>query len=238
MVLAAGRGTRLGASAAGRPKPMIPLAGRPILEHTIRWLRAGGVRDVVINLHHQADEIRGHFGDGTALGVDITYSFEPTLLGTAGALVPVSEQFTSTFLVVYGDNFFDCDLARLLATHRRGGGLGTMALWEWPQVSQSGIARLEPDGRIAEFTEKPPADRAFSPLINAGLLVWEPGVLRYIPRAEPSDFSRDVIPAALAAGERLDGYVMRDPELLLWIDRPEDYERARQVAERRLAVSP
>jgi NDP-sugar pyrophosphorylase family protein len=237
MVLAAGRGTRLGEVAAGRAKPMIPLAGKPILEHTLTWLGQAGVRDVVVNLHHRADQIRAHFGDGARFGVHITYSIEVSLLGTAGALMPWCDRFTSTFLVVYGDNFFVCDLKRLLGTHRRHGGLGTMALWAWPEVSQSGIARLDADDRIVEFSEKPLADGAVSPLINAGLLVWEPEVFRYIPTVPPADFSRDVVPQVLAAEERLYGYVMEDPELLLWIDRPEDYARAERELAARRAVS-
>src|SRR5881296_326289 len=114
MVLAAGRGARLGSMTETKPKPMIAIAGRPILEHTVAWLRDSGISDIIVNLHHHADQIRTHFGDGSTLGVNISYSSEPSLLGTAGALKPVRHVFTSTFLVVYGDNFFHCDLARFL----------------------------------------------------------------------------------------------------------------------------
>ena len=236
MVLAAGRGTRLGKLTSDVPKPMIPLAEKPILEHTIAWLKRSGIVEIVINLHHQGDQIRAHFGDGSRLGVTISYSFEPTLLGTAGALRPVRDQFTSTFLVVYGDNFFQCNFDRFVEQHRRGGGIGTMALYERSDVSQSGVARLAEDGRIIDFVEKPAREKTFGSLVNAGLLLWEPEVFRYLPDEGLVDFSRDVIPAAIAAGERLYGYVMRPPEMLLWIDRPEDLISAQRVARERLVA--
>jgi NDP-sugar pyrophosphorylase family protein len=226
MVLAAGRGTRLGPLTEARPKPMMPLGGRPILQNTLELLGRAGIRDVIINLHHHGDQIRSHFGDGGGCGVRITYSEEPILQGTAGALRPFRDVLTSTFLVVYGDNFFRCDLERLVEGHCRRRGLGTMALWEWPDATQSGIARLDGESRIVEFLEKPPPDTMFSPLINAGLLVWEPEVFRYIANQGPVDFSRDVVPRVLAAGERVHGHVLRDPELLLWVDTPEDFQRA------------
>lgn len=237
MVLAAGRGARLGSMTDTGPKPMIAIAGKPILEHTVTWLRDSGISDIVINLHHHADQIRAHFGDGSALGARIAYSFEPSLLGTAGALRPVRQAFASTFLVVYGDNFFSCDLDRFLAAHRRHGGIGTMALYEWPNATQSGVARLDEDSRIVEFVEKPPAGRAPSALINAGLLLWEPEVFRFIPGEGPADFARDVVPRILRNGGRLYGHVMREPELLLWIDTPEDYARAQARARERLGAA-
>lgn len=237
MVLAAGQGSRLGTITSEIPKPMIPLAGKPILEHTIAWLRRSGVVEIVVNLHHQGDHIRAHFGDGSRLGVSISYSFEPTLLGTAGALRPVRNHFTSTFLVVYGDNFFQCNFDRFVDQHRHGGGIGTMALYERSDVSQSGVARLAEDGTIIEFIEKPARGSAVGSLVNAGLLLWEPEVFRYLPDEQPVDFSRDVIPSVIAAGERIHSYVMSPPELLLWIDRPEDLIEAQRVARERLVTS-
>lgn len=237
MVLAAGRGTRLGSMTTARPKPMIPIAGKPILEHTITWLRDSGITEIVVNLHHHADQIRSHFGDGCRLGVNISYSPEPSLLGTAGALRPVRDTFSSTFLVVYGDNFFRCDFPRLLAAHRAHRGIGTMALYEWPNATESGVVRIDGDLRVVEFVEKPAAGSAFSHLINAGLLLWEPEVFRFIPADGPADFSRDVIPRIMGEGGRLYGHVLRDPELLLWVDTPEDYARAQRQASERLAAS-
>ena len=101
MILSAGEGTRLRPLTERIPKPMIPIAGRPILEHNIRLLAKHGIRELVINLHHCPDVVTDYFGDGHAWGVSITYSYEPVLLGTAGAVKKVEALFDSTFLVVY-----------------------------------------------------------------------------------------------------------------------------------------
>lgn len=237
MMLSAGRGTRLGDLTSDIPKPMIPLAGKPILEHNVDWLRHSGVSDLVINLHHRGDRIQAHFGDGSRFGVNITYSFEPTLLGTAGAMRPVRHHFTSTFVVVYADNLLRCNFDRFLEAHRRGGGLGTMALHERSDVARSGVARVEADGRIVDFVEKPEHPENLGTFVNAGLLLWEPDVFRYIGDEGAPDFSRDVIPNVIGAGERLHSYVMRSPdEMLLWIDRPEDLAAAQRIARERLVT--
>lgn len=112
-----------------------------------------------------------------------------------------------------------------------------MALYERSDVSQSGVARLAEDGTIIEFIEKPARGSAVGSLVNAGLLLWEPEVFRYLPDEQPVDFSRDVIPSVIAAGERIHSYVMSPPELLLWIDRPEDLIEAQRVARERLVTS-
>jgi NDP-sugar pyrophosphorylase family protein len=233
MVLAAGRGTRLGAMAKVTPKPMIPLAGKPILEHTLQWLQKSGIRDVVINLHHQGEQIRSYFADGSSWGLRLVYSAERSLRGTAGALLPVRDHFTETFLVVYGDNFFDCDFARLIVAHRRRGGIGTMVLHERADAAQSGMARLDRDSRIIEFVEKPGEARTFGRLVNAGLLVLEPTIFEHIPPDRPSDFSYEIIPRLLRARVPLYGYVMREPEFVLGVDTPSDYASTRvRAAER------
>jgi NDP-sugar pyrophosphorylase family protein len=101
-VLAAGEGSRLRPLTEHVPKPMIDLFGYPLLEYNVRMLVSAGVRELIINLHYLPDVVRDHFGDGSAFGAKITYSFEPTLLGTAGALNPVRERLTEPFLLVYG----------------------------------------------------------------------------------------------------------------------------------------
>jgi NDP-sugar pyrophosphorylase family protein len=111
-----------------------------------------------------------------------------------------------------------------------------MALYERSDVSQSGVARVAEDGTILEFVEKPAPNTIPSKLVNAGLLLWEPEVFRYLHGEDAVDFSRDVIPAALAAGEHLQGYVMKPPERLLWIDRPEDLAEAKRAARQRVVA--
>jgi NDP-sugar pyrophosphorylase family protein len=204
---------------------MLDVAGRPILEHNVRMLVGAGVTDIAMNLHHRGDVIREHFGDGAQFGARIRYSEEPELRGTAGALVPIIDYFTSTFLIVFGDNLTTCDVPRLIATHRAAGAVATVAVFHREDTSASGVAELAHDGTIVRFVEKPKPGESDSTWVNAGIIVAEPELLEFVARDRPSDMGRDVLPAMLAADRRLAAYRMS--ERLWWIDTPEDYARTR-----------
>lgn len=156
LVLAAGRSTRIAAVAAGRPKPLLDVAGRSLLEWSLRWLASHGVGRVWINLHHEADAIRAAIGSGDWLGLDIRYSPESTLLGTAGAWRRLHPAWPSTSLVVYGDNLMRFDLERLLHAHRENGTRMTVALFDPARHAHTaacgGVARVA-DGRVTAFHE-------------------------------------------------------------------------------------
>ena len=201
---------------------MIPIRGRPILEHNVRMLARYGVDEVVINLHHRGDAIRGHFGDGARFGVRIDYAEEPILLGTAGALNAVRGRFREPFFLIYGDNLTTCRLDRLRARHPAD-AVATVALFERADVAQSGVAALDAHERITAFVEKPAPGTEPSHWVSAGVMVLAPEIFAFIPSVGSSDIGRDVLPAALAAGRRVEGYRM--DERLWWIDSPADYER-------------
>lgn len=204
------------------PKPMIRVGSAPILEHNIRLLRKHGIRDVAINLHHQPDVIRDYFRDGRDFGVSIRYSYEPQLLGTAGALSPLRDFFSGRFLVMYGDNLSDCDLSRLLQCHAAKQVICTVALFHRENVSQSGVADIGADGFLRGFVEKPLQELAPSHWVSAGILACEPEILDWIPPGGPSDFGRDILPALIQSGHRVAPYLMN--EQLLWIDSPQDHD--------------
>jgi len=228
MILAAGEGTRLRALTERMPKPMIAIGGRPILEHSIRLLARHGIRELVINLHHYPEAVTGYFGDGHPWGVSITYSYEPVLRGTAGAVKEVESFFDSTFLVIYGDNLTTCDLTQLCAYHKEKGAVGTVTIFGRDNPTASGIVGLDENDRITRFLEKPKPHQVFSCWVNAGLLVLEPEVFRYIPAERPSDFGCDILPTLIAAGHALYGYRMS--EGLWWIDTLEDYHHVEKLA--------
>lgn len=227
LLLAAGLGTRLRPAVDSLPKAMVPVGGTPLLERTVCWLRDSGVRDLAINLHHMPTEITAHFGDGNAFGVEIRYSFEPELLGTAGALLPLKDwlrEGDEAFLVVYGDNLISLDLAQARDTHARVGAVATVALFEREDVSASGVAELADDGAIVRFVEKPQVGQTSSNWVSAGFLVCDPSLLDAL---EPgaSDFGRDVLPLLIDSGRRVHSYLMGAGETLGWIDTPEDLRR-------------
>lgn len=229
MILAAGEGTRLRPLTERCPKPMLPVAGRPVLEHTLAWLHRYGIREVAVNLHHLPDVIRDHLGDGSRFGVRITYSFEEQLLGTAGAVRRLKDFFNETFIVVYGDVLTDLDLAALWRFHQAHGGVGTVALYRVRNPTACGLVELDWDGRIVRFLEKPRSEEVFTNLANAGVYVLEPEVIAHIPSEGAPDFGRDVFPALLQRGLVLYGYIIPATTRLIDIGSPEHYRLAREL---------
>lgn len=229
MLLAAGLGTRLRPLTYSVSKCMIPIAGRPLLEHNVGVLRSYGVTDLVINLHHLPQTVMNHFGDGSGLGIRITYSVEPELLGTAGAVKKVEQFFDGPFFVWYGDNLSTCRLDRLWQFHQSKRGVATIALHYREDPTRSGIVELDENDRVTRFLEKPRPDQVFSHWVNAGILALEPEVLESIPKEGVADFGRDVFPALLKRDSAIFGYRMAEDESLWWIDAMEDLARVEQA---------
>jgi len=227
LLLAAGAGQRLGNITDQTPKPMLEVSGSPILEHNIRLLAHYGIQDLVVNLHHLPETISDYFGDGKNWGVNIQYSYEPELLGTAGAAKKFENYFDDTFMVFYGDNLTTCSLDKLQITHGEKGGAGVIALFHREDTQNSGIAQIDSDHRIHKFVEKPSPDQEFSKWVNAGILIFEPVILDLVPEGVSSDFSRDIIPAALKKGMPIYGYTMTED--LWWVDTPADLKRVRKL---------
>jgi len=202
IILAAGAGTRLRPLTDNCPKPMLPIAGQPLLAHTLAWLQAQGVREAALNLHHVPSVVREGLGDGAAWGVALRYSYEPELLGTAGAVRAIDERFPGwidqTFVLVYGDMLLSLDLGELLALHRQAGATLTMALKRTTTPQSQGMVELGANERVLRFVEKP-ATWDSGNLANAGVYLCEPRVLDDIP-AGVSDFGHNIIPALLARG--------------------------------------
>ncbi len=198
MIMAAGIGTRLRPLTDLVPKPMAPIVNKPALYHILRLLSRHGLREVIINLHHLPEAITGYFGDGTALGMDIRYSFEPELLGTAGG-VRNNAAFLSpdTFLVVSGDALTDIDLTGLINAHRRHGSIATMAVKEVGDPSLYGVVVTDDEDRVVGFQEKPRLEEARSRLCNCGIYVFEPEIMTHIQSAGFDDFGRRVFPDLL-----------------------------------------
>jgi mannose-1-phosphate guanylyltransferase len=236
LILAAGKGTRLGSLTADYPKPMLPVGGQPLLAHHIQWLRSHGVTAIAINLHHAADVIRDYFGDGTGYGTKITYSYEPELLGTAGAAKRLERFLDERFAVVYGDVFTNVDLTGLAAFHAQKladaharAGL-TMSLYRVLNPTECGLVDVDENGRVLRFVEKPPADQVSTDLANSGLLICDPELLCGVPVDTVYDFGRDLLPALLEKRRPVMGCPLRDGEYVIDIGTPSGYLRAQQLA--------
>jgi mannose-1-phosphate guanylyltransferase len=231
VILAAGRGTRLGSLGEGRPKCMLPIAGKPLLQHTIEAMSRFGIRNIAINLCHRPEIVMDHFDDGSAWGVKIRYSLEDEPLGTAGGVRRAASHFDGPFFVWYGDNLSSCDLARLYAFHTAKRGIGSIALHRHPNPPAASIVELDGDQRIVRFLEKPRPEEVFEGWANAAIYVLEPQVLEAIPDDGTPDFGRDVFPSLLRQGERLYGYRLLGDEDMWWIDTPQDLERVQTLME-------
>lgn len=202
LLLAAGEGTRLRPHTADRPKPMVPIAGVPMIDFALAWLARNGISDVAINLHYKPERLVAHVGSGERYGLQVTYSREVELLGSAGALAPLRSYFAEAaeFVVLYGDILTDFALENALRRHRAAGADLTIVLTTVDDPTRAGIAELSRDGRIHRFVEKPASHEVFSSWANAGVYVCGPRVLDFVKESEPQDFGKHVIPAMIAAG--------------------------------------
>jgi NDP-sugar pyrophosphorylase family protein len=227
MILAAGEGTRLRPLTLDRPKPMLPVAGRPLLEHIIAWLRHYRITRIAMNLHHCPRVVMDHFGSGKNFGVDITYSVEEEILGTAGGAKRLSPFLDETFVLVYGDVLTDFDLGALIDFHRSRPPVPhlTISLYHVPNPWDCGIVGLDEQARILRFVEKPKKEDVFSDLASTGVLVVDHELLQHVPAGRFSDFGHDVLPALLRSDVPLHGWIIPDSAYLVDVGSPDRYER-------------
>ncbi len=192
MVLAAGLGTRLKPLTFEIPKPMVPVLDRPVMAHIVGMLQRQGFDDLIANLHHYPDTIRGYFGDR------LTYRFEDELLGTAGGVRNVADFFGDDLVVVVsGDALTDLDLNELVSRHRSSGGIGTLTVKNVDNTREYGVVLHDDDGRITGFQEKPDPAEALSELANCGIYCFSPEIFDYFPDDDPVDWADDVFPVLL-----------------------------------------
>lgn len=207
VIMAGGEGTRLRPLTSNQPKPMLPMANRPMMEHVVTLLRRHGFTDIVVTVAFMANAIRNYFGDGAELGVRITYATEDTPLGTAGSVANARHLLDEPFVVISGDVLTDIDVSEVVDFHRKRGSMATLALKAVDDPLEFGIVITQPDGAIERFLEKPTWGQVFSDTINTGVYVLEPEIFDFIEEGRSVDFSGEVFPAVLEAGRPIYGYV-------------------------------
>jgi mannose-1-phosphate guanylyltransferase / phosphomannomutase len=206
--MAGGEGTRLRPMTANQPKPMLPVANRPILEHVLRLLKRHGFEETIVTVQFLAALVRNYFGDGEEFGMSLQYATEEMPLGTAGSVRNAEDALRDEpFLVISGDALTDMDLTALVDFHKEKGALVTAGLARMPNPLEFGIVITQEDGRIQRFLEKPTWGQVFSDTVNTGLYVMEPEVLAEVPPGEMADWSSDVFPRLLERGAPLYGYI-------------------------------
>jgi mannose-1-phosphate guanylyltransferase / phosphomannomutase len=208
VVMAGGEGTRLRPLTSNQPKPMVPIVGKPCMEHILELLREHGMTDIVVTVAFLPQAIRGYFGTGESLAMQIAYSVEESPLGTAGSVRLAANQLDETFLVISGDALCDVDLSALIAFHRDHDAAVTIGLKSVDNPLEFGIVVTDDEGRVERFLEKPSWGQVFSDTINTGIYVLEPEVLRHVPTGRPYDFSKELFPYLLEMGRPIYGYAM------------------------------
>jgi mannose-1-phosphate guanylyltransferase/phosphomannomutase len=209
VVMAGGEGTRLRPLTSNQPKPMVPIAGKPCMEHILELLKQHGMTDVTVTVAFLPQAIRSYFGNGDALGIDLSYSVEESPLGTAGSVrLAARELGDDSFLVISGDALCDVDLSRLVEFHHERDAAVTIGLISVANPLEFGIVVTDEEGRIERFLEKPSWSQVFSDTINTGIYVLSPEVMRHVPTDRPYDFSKELFPLLLEMGRPMYGFVL------------------------------
>lgn len=203
VVLAAGKGTRLGEWGRRSAKALIPLADKPILFWNLELIARAGAKRVFINLHHLGDQIRAAAGDGKKFGLEIEYFPEESLLGTAGALVPMRERISDTFAMLFADNLIETDLAALVEGHRQSGAALTVTTYEPEEPWTMGVVVRRADGSLQAVIEKPPRESCPSREVLASVFVARRSAIDSIA-PPPTAIAPDWIDALLGKGLRIE----------------------------------
>ena len=214
VLLVGGPGTRLQPLTDNKPKSIVPVLNRPVLEHTLAYLKQYGVEDVILTLNYLPEAIQDYFGDGKRCGVKLTYCIEKEPLGTAGAVKNAEAYLDSSFFVLNGDLFTDMNLADLLAFHREKKAKATISLTWVDNPSAFGVVETDADCRVKRFIEKPPLAEATTHWINAGTYILEPEVLEQIPAGRHHMFEKGLFPRLLEIGKPVYGYEFKG----YWLD--------------------
>jgi mannose-1-phosphate guanylyltransferase/phosphomannomutase len=201
VILAGGRGTRLGEHARTIPKPMVTIGGRPNLEHQVLLAKRYGFTSGLFLVSHLANRIKAHFGDGHRFGIEISYCAEIPPLGTAGALCHARGLLQDRFLLLYGDVFIECDLARLYNDHAKHSALATLVVHPNDHPDDSDLVEADADGWISAIHPKPRSENQYlANMVNAGVAVIEREILALIPPGQHLDLARDIFPVVARNG--------------------------------------
>jgi NDP-sugar pyrophosphorylase family protein len=210
------------------PKPIVPFANRPFVLYQIEMLERSGITDITLSLNYQPDKIVDILGDGGNYGVRLTYVTEPAPMGTGGAYKFAFQNESESAIVLNGDILTDVDVAKIVSRHVESSADATIALTPVPDPSRYGLVETAADGRISRFLEKPDAaevENLGTNLINAGIYILEPSMLKMVKGVENASFEYEVFPKALDSGLHLNSFSLNDS---YWRDigTPESYIEA------------
>ncbi len=210
VIMAGGEGTRLRPLTCTVPKPMVPVANKPMMEHIIELLVRYEFRDIAVTLQYMPEIIREYFSDGSTFNARIRYYVEDKPLGTAGSVKNAESFLDDTFIVISGDALTDINLEEAVAFHKSKNAMATLVLKRVDVPLEYGVVVTDNEGRIIRFLEKPGWSQVFSETVNTGIYILSPEIFKYIRGDKPFDFSRDLFPILLNENKPLYGYETHD----------------------------
>ncbi|MCX7923524.1 MAG: mannose-1-phosphate guanyltransferase [Clostridia bacterium] len=210
VIMAGGEGTRLRPLTCNRPKPMVPIVNKPVMEHIIELLKKHQLTEVAATLQYMPELIKDYFHDGKEFGVNLRYYIENTPLGTAGSVKNAEDFLDDTFVVISGDALTDIDLSKAIDFHFKKGSVATLVLKRVDIPLEYGVVVTDNDGKITRFLEKPSWGEVFSDTVNTGIYILSPEVLSYFKPNEMFDFSKDLFPILLKENRPMYGFITED----------------------------
>ena len=211
VIIAGGKGTRIASVNSEIPKSMIPVCGKPVIEHQVNMAARQGFKEFIFLIGYLGDQIQDYFGDGSRWGIHIDYYREQTPLGTAGALAEITEQLSDNFFVFYGDTIMDIDMLAMRNFHQREHADATLFLHPNDHPYDSDIVLLDKEHRVKAFANKPhPENFVSHNIVNAALFIFNKQIISYIPKGRKSHIEKNILPLCLDKGLRIMGYISHE----------------------------
>jgi|LSQX01.3.fsa_nt_gb mannose-1-phosphate guanylyltransferase/phosphomannomutase len=208
IIMAGGEGTRLRPLTCDKPKPMVPIMNKPVMEHIINLLKKHNITEIGVTLQYMPQVIQEYFGDGSEFGVNLNYFIENKPLGTAGSVKNTGDFLDETFLVISGDSLTDLDITKAIEFHHLRNSDATLVLTRVDSPLEYGIIITDSDGSIIRFLEKPSWSEVFSDTVNTGIYILNPDIFDYFKMGDMFDFSRDLFPILLNDNRPMFGHIM------------------------------
>ena len=237
IILSAGLGSRAKPLTNAVPKVMLKIGGKPLLEHQIILCRKYGIKEIAVNLHYKPRVITNYFQNGNKWGVKLNYSYEKKLLGTAGALKKLVNYWNNQpFLMLYGDNFTSIDLSKIIKFSRKKRAACHMTLFESKEPWTQGVVKTDNQGRVIEFQEKPAKAKIVSSWVDAGVSIFHPKILEYIPSGKYFDLGKNFFP--LLIKKKIPIYTLKVTDYIQDIGSPKRYQKAKRDLKKGIAKLP
>jgi NDP-sugar pyrophosphorylase family protein len=214
LILIGGLGTRLRPLTCSIPKPLLPIVNRPFLEYQFDLIKRHGIKEVVLCVAYMSAEFKRYFGNGSKFGLKIDYVYEKEPLGTGGAIKNASKYIDQPFIIFNGDILTDIDLTKMKKYHQKTNSLATLALTRVKDPTIYGLVETDKKGCIERFLEKPTWDEVNCNTINAGVYLFEPEILDFIPKGINFSVERGLFPDLLKNKKKVSAFIFNS----YWLD--------------------